>query len=138
MQDLQRDFYKNHSAATSEIITDPQMRARYNQLHLQYRGYDAFYDPMVQEKLALTDAQRKTLTQYNQEWLKSMGDLSRDHQSDPERVSKRYNALRKQDIERTEKVLDKQQQQTWRQMIGDRYNFQPNVYFQTTAGNSGK
>jgi hypothetical protein len=137
IQELQRDFYKNYSAATNDIITDPQMRARYKQLYLQYRGYDAFYDPQVQEKLALTDAQRQMLKQYHQEWNKSMGEMYGDFQSNPDAVSKRFSEMRKRDIERTEKLLNEQQRQTWRQMIGDPYNFQPNVYF-PAAENSGK
>ena len=54
MGELRQGFNKNFSTATNEVFTDAQQRQRYNQLYLQYQGYEAFSDPMVQEKLNLT------------------------------------------------------------------------------------
>lgn len=138
MQELQQNFYKNYGTATNSILTDPEARARYNQLQLQYRGYDAFYDPMVQEKLALTPEQRQKVAQYNQEWTKSMQELGRDYATNPEKASQRFNEMRKRDLGRLEQLLTPQQRQTWAQLTGNPYNFQPNVYFQTPATTTPK
>jgi opacity protein-like surface antigen len=51
MRDLQQGFNKDFSTTTNQVFTDPQQRQRYNQLYLQYQGYNAFSDPLVQEKL---------------------------------------------------------------------------------------
>lgn len=138
MQELQQNFYKSHSTATNEIITDPQMRARYNQLNLQYRGYDAFNDPAVQQKLSLTAEQRQKLGQYNQEWQKSMGQMHRDYATDREGVTKRFGEMRQQDQDRMDKLFTEQQRTTWRELTGDPYNFQPNFYFQAPTAKPGQ
>jgi len=134
MQGLQHDFNKTFSTSTNDIITDPQARTRYNQLYLQYRGYDAFSDPMVQEKLNLTDQQRQQFNRYQQDWNQSVGDLNRTYVNDREGTTKRFNEMRQREQERMQGVLTDQQRQTWRQMTGDPYNFQADVYFQGSAG----
>jgi hypothetical protein len=125
MQELQQNFYKSYSDSTSKIITDPQMRARYEQLHLQYRGVGAFNDPIIQSKLFLTDAQRQQFSNYNSEWLNNMGALHREYQTDPQGAAKRFDNLYRQDLERMYRALTPQQRQLWNQMRGESYDFQP-------------
>jgi hypothetical protein len=66
-----------------------------------------------------------------------MGDLNRDYATDRDGVTKRFGDMRTQDQERMNKLLTEPQQKTWRHMTGDPYNFQPNVYVQTTARKPG-
>jgi len=136
MSDLQREFGTNFSSTTNQIITDPSQRERYNQMYWQYLGYDAFNDPMVQQKLNLTDEQKQKLGQYSREWSTQMNDYSRGYATDREGTSKKFNESRKQANERINSILTKEQQQSWRQMVGDPYNFEPSVYFQTNSGQS--
>jgi len=139
MNDLQRDFSTNFSSTTNQIITDPTQRERYNQMYWQYLGYGAFNDPTVQQKLNLTDEQKQKLGQYGRDWNTQMNDYSRTYQTDQAGTTKRFNESRKQANDRINSVLTQQQQQTWRQMVGDPYNFQPGVYFQgsNSGSNSG-
>jgi len=132
-RDLEQNYYKQFSNATNDVITDPQTRERYNQLYLQYRGYDAFNDPTIQEKLRLTPEQRQKLGQYGQEWTKSMGELGQMYQSDREGATKRFNDMRQREMDRLGTVLTPEQRQTWQKMTGDPYRFQPNSYFQSSA-----
>ena len=136
MRDLERDFTTNFSSTTNQIITDPTQRERYNQMYWQYLGYDAFNDPMVQQKLNLTDEQKQKLGQYSRDWNTQMNDYYRTYQTDQAGTTKRFNESRKQANDRINSVLTQQQQQTWRQLVGDPYNFQPGVYFQGSNSTS--
>lgn len=133
-RDLQQGFNTSFSKSTNDVFTDPQQRTRYNQLYMQYQGYDAFNNPMIQEKLNLTAEQRQTLGQNGQKWHSQMNDLGRNYQTDSEGTTKKFNDMRKQYGEQLNTVLTPEQQKSWQQMIGEPYNFQASTYFQ---GNSG-
>jgi hypothetical protein len=134
MQELQQRFNKDFSATANNVFTDPQQRQRYNQVYLQYQGYNAFSDPSVQEKLNLTPEQRQQIAQYGQDWDKRMNDLGRTYQTDREGSTKQFNEMRTQSGERLNTVLTPEQQKSWQQMTGEPYQFQPSVYFQTGTG----
>jgi len=134
-QELENNFYKNFSSNLDNVITDPEARQRFNQMSWQYRGYGAFNDPMVQQKLNLTPEQRQKLNEYYTDWTTHMNDLSGTFAKDSTAGGRQYEQMRKQYDERVNSVLNQQQQQAWRQMTGERYNFQPNVYFPN--GNQG-
>jgi len=127
-------FNQSMNKAVDQYITDPQQRQRYNQLYLQYQGYGAFNDPQVQQKLNLTDEQRQKFNQLNQQWSQQMSGLGKDYQSDPQATSRRFDEMRKQSSNQINSILNSQQQQTWRQMTGDPYNFQSSSYFQNSSG----
>ena len=133
MGELQQGFSKGFSTTTNEVFTDPQQRQRYNQLYLQYQGYNAFSDPAVQEKLNLTAEQRQKLGQNGQEWHKQMSELGRTYETDREGTTKKYIELRTQSGERISTILTPEQTKSWQQMTGETYQFPPNVYFQTGA-----
>lgn len=136
MTELQNNFWKDFSTTTNEAITDPQQRQRYNQIYLQYRGYGAFSDPMVVERLKLTDEQRQKLTQFGTEWNTQMGTLGQGFQTDREGTTKRFQQMQSQTGERINSVLNPEQQRAWREMTGEAYQFQPNVYFQGSTSGS--
>lgn len=133
---LETNFYKSFSSGANDVFTDPAQRQRFNQLSLQYRGYGALSDPMVQEKLNLTSEQRQKLEQFNREWTTQMNDVNRAYQTDREDGTRRFTEMRKQMNERINSLLNPQQQQTWRQLTGDSYDFQPGVYFQNSGQGS--
>lgn len=138
MSELQGNFWKDFSTTTNEVITDPQQRQRYNQLYLQYRGYGAFEDPMIAQKLNLTDEQRQKLRQFGTEWSTQMGTLGQSYRTDREGATKRFQQMQSQSGERINSVLTPEQQRSWREMTGESYQFQPGVYFQgSTSGSTG-
>jgi len=132
-RDLQATFYQNVNGSADRLMTDPQQRQRYNQLHVQYQNYTAFNDPTIQQKLNLTPEQREKFTQYGQEWNQQMGTLHKSYPSDTIATTKRYNEMVQQNNQRYNSVLNQQQQQTWHQMTGAPYNFTPGVYFQSNG-----
>jgi hypothetical protein len=132
--DLQAVFNQNVNGSVDRLITDPQQRERYRQLHIQYQGYSAFNDPTIQHKLNLTNEQREKLTQYGQDWNRQMGTLHQSYQTDPAGATQRYNEMVQQNNQRYNTVLNQQQQATWQQMTGAPYNFAPGLYFQRVGG----
>jgi hypothetical protein len=112
MRELHASFHQNLNGSVDRLITDPQQRQRYNQLHLQYQGFSAFNDPTIQETLKLTDDQRLKLTQFGQEWNQQMTALQKAYQTDPIGATTRYNDILQQNNQRVNSVLNQQQQQT--------------------------
>jgi len=135
MQDLQNRFNQSFNSAVQKTITDPQQQQRFGQLYLQYQGVGAFNDPTVQQKLNLTDEQRQKLSQLGNQWNTQMQTYSGQWKNDTE--GKRWGEMRKQYNDRINSILNDQQQQTWRQMTGNQFEFQPSIYFQNGTSGSG-
>lgn len=120
-----RDFYKT----VPEVLTDPLVRTRYNQLHYQYLGYGAFTDPDVQERLRLTEAQRRAFNEYYYDWRKQMGTYAREYPTDRVGVAKRYGETWAQYRQRVNSTLTPEQLKTWNELIGEPYEVPVEVYF---------
>jgi hypothetical protein len=136
LQDLQATFHRSVNASIERVLTDPQQRQRYEQLHLQYQGYGAFNDATLQQKLRLTDEQRQKFAQYRQEWHKQMGLYHQSYPTDPQSTTNRYNELAKQTSERFNSVLNEEQKHMWSQITGEPYHFPPSVHFVTVRPNN--
>jgi hypothetical protein len=134
MAELHQGFHKDFSTSVGKVFTDPQQQQRYNELNLQYQGYNAFSNPMVQEKLQLTPEQRQQLARQGQDWNKKMEGLGQTYQNDPKGATKQYNDMRNMYGQQLNTVLTPEQQKSWQQMTGKTYNFSPSVYFQTSSG----
>jgi hypothetical protein len=133
MAELQHGFNKSFTTTANGVITDPQQLSRYNQVQLQYQGYDAFSNPMVQDKLKLTPEQRQKMAQQGQDWHKQMNNLGSTYQTDPQGTAKRFNAMRYDSGRGINSVLTPQQQKSYLQLTGQSYNFQPSAYFQPSS-----
>ena len=133
MRDLELNFYKDFSTTTDSVITDADQRQRYNQLYWQYRGFGAFDDPMIVEKLKLTPEQREKFTGFSQDWSRQLNELGPIFQTNREDANRRFTKLQSEMNTRLDSVLTPEQQKSWRVMIGEPYAFQPSVYFQTNG-----
>jgi len=122
MQQMGQTFGQQINTAAKDIL-NPQQQQRFNQLSWQYQGYNAFNDPQVQQKLNLTDEQKEKLRQHASEFSNQVNDLNKNFATDREGTSKRFNELRQRDREWMNSFLTPQQQQTWREMVGDAYDF---------------
>jgi len=130
MNDLQQNFYKDFSGSANTVLNAEQQQ-RYNQLHMQYQGYNAFSNPTVQEKLKLTPEQAHTFNQERQQWHDQMNALGQGYTTDNAAANSKYNELRKQSMGRMNTVLTPEQRTAWQQMTGQAYNFPASAYFQT-------
>jgi len=124
LQELNRKYYGDWNKGARDIFNDTQ-RTRYQQFNYQYGGFNSLYDPDVQKRLNLTEAQLRDLREQsdwsNRQWqeINTMGT------TDPTRATRMYNDYWKAREERFNKYLTPEQQKTWREMIGDPYTFQP-------------
>jgi len=133
---LQGQFYNSLSTDINKTITDPTARQRFNQMYWQYRGYDAFNDPMLQQKLNLTPEQRQKLEQYGMTWNKQMDTLGQQYGTDQQGAIKQFGQLQQQSGQQLNSLLTPDQRQTWQQMMGTPYQFPPTVYFQGAGKSS--
>jgi len=131
---LSSQFNQGFNQATNDVFTDQNQRNRWNQMYLQYQGYGAFDDPMVRQKLNLTDQQLQQLRQYGQEWNQQMGTLSNDFRTNPQQAGQRFNQMRQQMGTRINEVLNPEQERAWREMTGEPFNFSAGAYFHGTTG----
>jgi hypothetical protein len=127
-QTFQQDF-----TGTAQGILNPQQLERYNQLFLQYRGLDALNDPTIQKRLNLTDEQRTKLREFSSLRLE---DLTTDNLNNRAAALKRYNDLRARQADQLQSLLNAQQMQSWRQMIGQPFTFQPLAPGTTVPGST--
>jgi hypothetical protein len=122
-------FNQGFNKASVQVFTDPGVRSRYNQLHLQYLGYGAFNDPTVQERLRLSDEQRQNFNRYNADWNKQMNTYSSEYAKDREGVNKQFGEHWKQTQTRINATLTPEQRKTWSEMSGESYDFPADTYF---------
>jgi len=122
MNEMNQTFNQGFSSSYKDVLS-PEQQQRYNQLYLQYQGYNAFNDPQVQRKLNLTDEQRQKLNQYSTQFQSQQNDINKSATSDRQGASKRFGQLRQRDQNWMNSFLTDEQRQTWRQMTGDPYNF---------------
>jgi hypothetical protein len=122
-------FNTGFNKASAQVFVDPDVRNRYNQLHLQYQGYGAFQDPQVQTRLKLTDRQRQDFDRYYTDWNKQMNTYADEYATDPQGVNKRFTASWKDTRDRINTTLTPEQRKTWDEMAGEPYDFEADAYF---------
>ena len=83
-------FQENLNTSVDEILAEPVVRNRFQQLDWQYKMYDAFNDPVVRSKLNLTDEQLAKLNLYRRQWNRDMLQYEQDYEDDPDVVTKRF------------------------------------------------
>jgi hypothetical protein len=132
LNSLRQDFYNNYNNATASVFSSPDQRSRYNQVFLQYRGYNAFEDPNVQQKLNLTNAQKQQLTQFDQNWNAQMDAIRAQYKTNPNAARQAFDRLQQESQQNLSTVLSPSQMGQWRQVIGNPYSFEASQYMQTT------
>jgi len=131
MNESYSTFYRDQDNAYKNILT-PEQQSRYNQLSLQYRGYDALLDPTTRQKLNLTDAQVNQLRQYDTEYGKQMDTFLNQYRTNPSEANNAYNKIQPQVNDRINQVLNDQQRRQWTEMTGPPYRFEPFYGYQNS------
>ncbi|MDB5385576.1 MAG: hypothetical protein JWM11_1222 [Planctomycetaceae bacterium] len=130
-QSLYGSFSDSLSQAADNAIQDPSIRKRFDQLHLQYRGYSAFGDPAVQQRLNLTEKQRTQFDTYHREWDQNLITLGKSFSSNRAGTLGRFNRAQQDARERINLTLTPEQRATWIKMIGQQYSFPADAYLPT-------
>lgn len=106
------------------ILSAKQM-ARYRQLELQARGPGAFDDPEIQKKLALSARQRQQMKALRDRFERQLSELRKLSRNGDTEAGRRVAAYHKQFLVKANDLLDPAQRRTWRELIGEDFNFQP-------------
>jgi len=126
-------FNKEFGSAIDETFTDKAARQRYNQMDWQYRGYGAFNDPTIQQKLNLTAEQRQKFSNYQNDWGQQLSTWQTEFPNDRDGVSSRFRDGRLEWQKRIDSTLTPDQRTMWRDMSGKPFDFPVDVYFQGNA-----
>ena len=82
IQQLRNQFNSEFGQSLNSTFSDPQMRARYDQLNRQFSGAEAFNDPTLQRQLNLSNDQRNQLRQLSNQWRNQLQQLGRGNGTD--------------------------------------------------------
>jgi hypothetical protein len=116
------------------VITDPQQLARYNQLQTQYQAYDAFTDPMVQQRLNLTEPQMQQVNQFRQQWANDVQALRNLPPAQRRAAAQRFNQIQNQFNQNVNQLLvNPQERQIWNELYGQPGGFNYDAYFGDSA-----
>lgn len=115
-------FYQNLSTSSQNVF-DANQRARFNQLLLQYRGYQAFNDPLIAQRLNLTNVQNARLRDYEQVYDQQLANIYKFRSVDPNVLPARLSELRNDFNRHLDGVLTPEQLVIWKQLIGEPYQF---------------
>jgi hypothetical protein len=129
-QDLLGRFFQGVHESTDNLFPDMESRLRFYQLFVQYLGFAAFSDSNVQQRLNLNGAQIQKLGQLDAAWNTQMTEWYEQYPAYRDAVTFAFYAG-KRDVEYyIESILTPQQRQLWQWMMGDRFDFAPEDYFQ--------
>jgi hypothetical protein len=110
---LQNQFNDRFNQNVNSTLTDSAARTRFEQLNRQYMGLSNFNNPAIQKQLNLTP------TQMNQ--IRQLATGMRSQESNPNGTNGQNQYS--QTWERINSILTPEQQQTWSQLTGERFDF---------------
>lgn len=129
LAELRNQFRKDFAHGLDAVISTPSDRQRYHQLDWQYQGYGAFEDPAVVDKLNLSNAQRRKFDQFGRDWHHQFNNWRRSYPHNQQRVGRQLEEGRRQMWDDINATLTPEQREKWREMIGKRYEFEPDAFF---------
>ena len=118
MEMLQNKFNDRFNQNVNSTLTDPGVRSRFEQLNRQYMGLSNFNNPAIQKQLNLTPQQLNQIRQL------STSIRSQESNANP---SLNQSQLYSQTWDQLNSILTPQQQQTWSQLTGERFDFGGNA-----------
>jgi hypothetical protein len=125
----QQQFFTDFDRELNSVFTDPQQRARFNQLAAQFRGFDALLDPGIRQRLNLSTEQVQQLAQFRRDWFQQMADIRRLPPTQREQAILQFNQLRAEMLRRIGLVLTDQQRQIWVDITGEPFQFEFDTFF---------
>ena len=115
------DFNSQMLNSAQGVLNANQLQ-RFRQLQMQTQGLGVLNNAQVAKQLNLTADQSAKLNAFAQQQSKQMSGIN---MNDPQAAAKQYQTIRQQNDQFLNSLLNAQQQQTFRQLIGDPYTFTP-------------
>lgn len=105
--------------ATKEMgeFLKPEQLNRLKQISYQQRGAMAFMDPVVAQKLNLSDSQKQDIREIQQSAREKMPSRE-DFQNDREAAMKKMQEVNKEILSQVEGKLNDEQRKTWKELLG--------------------
>lgn len=133
---LAQQFNRQFSTGLNGVFTNQQNLNRFNQLTLQSQGFNAFLNPAIHQQLNLTADQQARLSVMASQWNSTLQHLTPEFRSNPGAVQPQLDRLQREQAQQLQLILNPQQLQTWRQLIGEPFSFPASTFFpaQGTTG----
>jgi hypothetical protein len=124
--DSARETRERVRQALPDILQPDQLK-RLNEIQIQVNGIASFKRPEVQEKLDLTDEQKKEIRKIGDGLKQEVGEVMRDAASAPLRkMPGAIQKVKEMKDDATRKAVDKltpEQKKTWKEMTGEKFDF---------------
>jgi hypothetical protein len=115
-------FYVDFGRSANDILT-PEQRVRFFQIGNQYQGYGALYAPTISERLRLSADQLTQLRRFENDYNTRLADYYKVRTVDPTTSAMRFEEILKERNERITSVLNEEQRQAWKEIVGEPYRW---------------
>ena len=115
----------NESFTMLQDVLSQEQLGRLKEIDLQGRGPRAFRDPEVQGKLKFTDEQKEKIQMISSEVLREAAVLYQSAPADRALAIQKLMVLRKAAVQKIEGLMDAEQQQIWKKLLGTPFGEQP-------------
>lgn len=118
MQALTKSMTADLNKELKETLKPEQVK-RFQQIALQQRGAQAFADEEIQTKLSFTAEQKQKVKDVLDNSNKEMQAIRESANGDFQAAMPKFQALRKETIEKSTALLTDDQKKTWKEMTGE-------------------
>lgn len=118
MQEILKTFNEETAKELGTVLKPEQIK-RLKQIELQQRGSRAFEDQEVVAGLKISDDQKAKLKALGEESGKQMREIFQGAQGNREEAAKKFQALRKETMDKALAVLSDDQKKAWKELTGE-------------------
>lgn len=118
MQEILKTFNEETAKELGTVLKPEQIK-RLKQIELQQRGSRAFEDQEVVAGLKISDDQKAKLKALGEESGKQMREIFQGAQGHREEAAKKFQALRKETMDKALAVLSDDQKKAWKELTGE-------------------
>jgi hypothetical protein len=120
--------YRQAMGKEVNTVLKSEQQKRFKQIQVQVGGAQALRGPEVAKALNLTDKQKEEIQGIIQDSLKDAAEIFKDAQGDREKMQQAFQKIQKMNQEanaKALKLLSADQQTTYKQLTGEKFNFKP-------------
>jgi len=127
LDQARQDFARKVASAYENIVDDDTLRTRFEQLHLQFQGLNAFSDPNVKEQLRLTAEDSQKIVELAATVDQALLRVAESEESS-EQMSREMRQVWSDRDQEVRRILGRRRYATWEEMTGQRHEFSPEAY----------
>jgi len=127
LNQARQDFVRKVAAAYDNLVDDDTLRTRFEQLHLQFQGLNAFSNPTVEERLELTAEHSQEIGELAASVDQALLRATESEESS-EQISEEIRQVWSDRDQEVRRILGRTRYATWEEMTGQRHEFSPEAY----------